>query len=88
MDLYADIESISYTPLLFRSLKQFDYVYLDELFSRTTVPPAFLLNINSSSRVAMSWWVSAKRTRSYPYGRVYDTLQFPNTKITIIPVFI
>ena len=30
--------------------------------------------------------VSAKRTRSYPYTRVYDTLGFSGKKITIIPV--
>jgi hypothetical protein len=36
-------------------------------------------------RIAVSWWVSAKRTRSYPYARVYDTLAFDGLKATIIP---
>jgi len=47
---------------------------------------SFILNINKENKVAISWWVSAKRTRSYPYTRVYDTLGFSGKKITIIPV--
>ena len=45
-----------------------------------------MLNIDKENKVAVSWWVSAKRTRSYPYARVYDTLGFAGKKITIIPV--
>ncbi len=37
--------------------------------------------------LAVSWWVSPKRTRSYPYARVYDTLSFNGRKVTIIPIF-
>lgn len=35
---------------------------------------------------AVSKWLSPKRTRSYPYARVYETLSRLNTKITIIPI--
>lgn len=31
--------------------------------------------------------VSSKRTRSYPYARVYDRLAFQGKKVTIIPIF-
>lgn len=44
----------------------------------------FGLNVNGI-KMAVSWWVSAKRTRSYPYARVYDTLGFDGRKVTIIP---
>jgi len=44
----------------------------------------FGLNVNGT-KIAVSWWVSAKRTRSYPYARVYDTLAFDGLKATIIP---
>jgi len=37
------------------------------------------------TKIAVSWWVSAKRTRSYPYARVYDTLGFDGRRATIIP---
>ena len=46
----------------------------------------FLLRVDDHNTIAVSWWVSAKRTRSYPYARVYDTLSFSGKKITIIPV--
>lgn len=47
----------------------------------------FLLKINNKNKVAVSWWVSAKRTRSYPYSRVYNTLSFTEKRITIIPFY-
>jgi hypothetical protein len=36
--------------------------------------------------IAVSWWVSSKRTRSYPYARIYDSLNFVGKKVTIIPI--
>ena len=33
----------------------------------------------------LSKWVSPKRTRSYPYARVYNTLRCPK-RITVIPI--
>ena len=47
----------------------------------------FLLKLNNKNKVAISWWVSAKRTRSYPYPRVYNTLSFAGKRITIIPFY-
>jgi ASC-1-like (ASCH) protein len=44
-----------------------------------------LLN-NNSETIAVSRWISPKRTRSYPYERVYDTLAFSGRKVAIIPV--
>ena len=46
----------------------------------------FALDINSRNKIAVSSWVSPKRTRSYPYARVYDTLGFAGKKVTVIPV--
>jgi hypothetical protein len=34
---------------------------------------------------ALSKWVSPKRTRTYPFGRVYNTLSH-SKKVTVIPV--
>lgn len=47
---------------------------------------SFILEKSPNNKTALSWWVSAKRTRSYPYARVYDTLTFSGKKVTIIPV--
>ncbi len=46
---------------------------------------AFLLS-NGKETIAVSRWISPKRTRSYPYERVYDTLAHSGKKLTIIPV--
>lgn len=46
---------------------------------------AFLLS-NGTETIAVSRWISPKRTRSYPYERVYDTLAHSGKKLTVIPV--
>ncbi len=83
MDILAKIKGIKYNPLLCRDLEVFNYKDLEKALASCA---SFILNINKENRVAVSWWVSAKRTRSYPYTRVYDTLGFSGKKITIIPV--
>lgn len=83
MDLLAKIKGIKYKPLLCRKLEVFDFKDLGNVLSCCA---SFILNIDKENKVAVSWWVSAKRTRSYPYARVYDTLGFAGKKITIIPI--
>src|SRR3989338_7641757 len=83
MDILAKIKGIKYNPLLCRDLEVFAYKDLERALASCA---SFILNITKENRVAISWWVSAKRTRSYPYTRVYDTLGFSGKKITIIPV--
>ena len=48
-------------------------------------PGSFVLD-NGKEKIAVSRWISPKRTRSYPYERVYDTLAFSGRKAAIIPV--
>ncbi|MCS7092154.1 MAG: hypothetical protein NZM26_02285 [Patescibacteria group bacterium] len=83
MDLSAKIKGIKYKPLLCRELEVFEFKDLEKALSSCA---SFILNINKENKVAISLWVSAKRTRSYPYARVYDTLDFAGKKITIIPI--
>lgn len=83
MDLSAKITGIKYKPFLCAKLKSFAFRDLERALATNAV---FILNIDKENSVAISWWVSAKRTRSYPYARVYDTLNFVGKKITIIPV--
>lgn len=40
---------------------------------------------NGQNRLAVSKWVSPKRTRSYPYERVYNTFSV-SKRITVIPI--
>jgi len=88
-NITAKIKGIKYTPLLCGKLRVFDIKSLDKALATTA---AFILNVINEqqlygkSQIALSWWVSAKRTRSYPYARVYDTLGFAGRKVTLIPI--
>ncbi len=78
----AKIKGIKYTPLLCRKLHTFKFNELDRAIPKEAT---FILKIDEKNQIALSWWVSAKRTRSYPYARVYDSLSFSGKKVTIIP---
>jgi hypothetical protein len=65
-------------------LNSYNIPNLSEALSKEAT---FVLNIGKKNKMAISWWVSAKRTRSYPYARVYDSLGFAGKKLTIIPIF-
>ncbi len=79
----AKIKGIKYSPLLCRELNIFDFTELGKALSGDAT---FILQIDDKNRIALSWWVSAKRTRSYPYARVYDSLSFAGRKVTVIPI--
>ncbi len=40
----------------------------------------------SGNNLAFSKWISPKRTRSYPFARIYNTYHLNTKKVTIIPV--
>jgi hypothetical protein len=80
MELNATIEKIEYETLLVEDLQVFDL----NNFDINDAPTACLLKI-ARTTFAISKWVSPKRTRSYPYERVYNTLGM-SKKITVIPI--
>ena len=80
MEIKATITGIEYQPKLHTELKE---ISMDD-FDINVTPSNFLLKFNKN-KLAVSKWVSPKRTRSYPYERVYNTLSVAK-KITIIPV--
>lgn len=84
MDISAKITGVKYKPFLCRKLNVYDFENLDKALSKDAT---FIINIDDKNQIAISWWVSAKRTRSYPYARVYDSLGFAGKKVTIIPIF-
>lgn len=84
MDVSAKITGVKYKPFLCRELKSYDIKNLTDAFNKEA---SFILTFDKAIQIAVSWWVSAKRTRSYPYARVYDTLGFQGKKVTIIPIF-
>ena len=83
MDIFAKITGVKYTPLLCGKLKSCSYKDFDATLSDKAT---LILQIDPTKQIALSCWVSPKRTRSYPYSRVYDTLGFSGKKATIIPI--
>ena len=86
MDIKANIDGIRYLPYLCRSLKEYSIELLPYVLSKKK-DGTFLLKIKEDTKLAVSWWVTPKRTRSYPYARVYDTLGWQGKRVTIIPIF-
>ena len=84
MIVTAEITGLKYVAKLGRVLEKFQ---LSSLAQALSSQAAFLLDMDDGKTLAVSWWVSPKRTRSYPYARVYDTLAFAGKRVTIIPVF-
>ena len=80
-EISGEVERINYKQFINDNLREFKL----ESFDINDAPGAFMLSSNQE-KIAVSRWISPKRTRSYPYERVYDTLAFDGKKITIIPV--
>ncbi|HSK72379.1 MAG TPA: hypothetical protein VK892_11820 [Pyrinomonadaceae bacterium] len=81
VEVSAEVERIIYKQFVNDSLRE----YKLENFDINKSPGAFILT-NEKEKIAVSRWISPKRTRSYPYERVYDTLAFSGRKVAIIPV--
>jgi hypothetical protein len=79
-EITARIEGIKYNVLMDKKLKIIKFINFDI----NQAPSTFKLEVGQNS-YGISKWVSPKRTRSYPYARVYDTLQF-SKRITVIPI--
>ena len=80
MNIKGSITGIRYKVLLSEDLEEYGIQDLDI----NNTPSVFLID-NGGSKYAVSKWVSPKRTRSYPFERVYKTLN-KSKKITIIPI--
>ena len=77
----ARIENLKYETSLCQQLKSVD---IDEFVSGTAFRNGAFLLSYSNNIFAISHWVSPKRTRTYPYARVYDTMA-SQRRVTIIP---
>lgn len=80
MEITCKITGISYQLILSNDLKKFQ----SKKFDINRVPTSCIV-VDGKHSFAISKWVSPKRTRSYPYERVYNTLN-TSKKITIIPI--
>jgi len=80
-EISGSVERIKYKQFVNDKLRESRF----ESFDINKSQGAFLLN-NGKETIAVSRWISPKRTRSYPYERVYDTLAHSGKKVAIIPV--
>lgn len=80
MEITGKITGISYQLILSNDLKKFQL----KNFDINQVPTSCIV-VDGKHSFAISKWVSPKRTRSYPYERVYNTLS-SSKKITVIPI--
>jgi hypothetical protein len=80
MEITGKIAGIKYKLFLTNDLQKVDA----KKFNINQVPTACII-IDGKHSFAISKWVSPKRTRSYPYERVYNTLN-TSKKITVIPI--
>lgn len=80
MNISAEITGLKYQVFLTNELPEVQLINLDI----NSAPPSFLVTDKKYS-YGISKWVSPKRTRSYPFERVYNTLNVPK-RITIIPI--
>jgi len=80
MNIYAQIKGIEYEVKMPNNMKVIDY----NDFDINSIPSSCIIK-SDKYNFALSKWVSPKRTRSYPFERVYNTLSV-SKKITIIPV--
>lgn len=82
LDISARIENVEYSPFLCKELDEYD---MEELRSGVAFSDGAFRLRTEQGDIGVSWWVTPKRTRSYPYTRVYNTLNSPK-KVTIIPI--
>jgi hypothetical protein len=80
MDIKGRITGIKYKVSTSEILK---VVYIRDF--NINESPAFCLVKDGANSFAISKWISPKRTRSYPYESVYNTLN-SSKKITVIPI--
>ncbi len=80
MNITAKITGLKYQVNCANNLSELSFRDLDI----NTAPSCFLLS-DKKYNYGISKWVSPKRTRSYPFERVYNSLNVPK-RITVIPI--
>jgi hypothetical protein len=80
MNIVGTITGIKYKVLLAEKLKELEF----NKFNINDAPKACVITDNQDT-FAISKWVSPKRSRTYPFERVFNTLNI-SKRITVIPI--
>lgn len=77
------IRDIVYTPVLIPNIVTYDI----NNFDVNQTKPFGIITLNSlQNNIAFSKWKTPKRTRTYPFARIYNTYHLNSKKVTVIPV--
>lgn len=84
LSLKGFVRNVSYTPCLTPdNFEIYDIAQFDVNKARSHG----LIHLGTSeNNLAFSKWVSPKRTRTYPFARVYNTYHLNTKKVAIIPI--
>lgn len=85
LNIQGKIERLVYKPGILMSqieLKKYPF----EKFNINESAATGIITFGEKNSVAYSKWVTPKRTRSYPFARIYDTYNFGGKIVTIIPI--
>ena len=78
------VRDVRYTPCLSPDALN---VYDITQFDVNKAQAYGLINLGApENNLAFSKWVSPKRTRSYPFARIYNTYHLNTKKVTVIPI--
>ena len=84
LSLKGFVRDVRYTPCLSPDALN---VYDIAQFDVNQAQACGLINLGvPGNNLAFSKWVSPKRTRSYPFARIYNTYHLNTKKVTIIPI--
>lgn len=77
------IRDIVYTPVLIPKIEIYDIIS----FNINHAKPFGIITLDSlQNNIAFSKWTSPKRSRTYPFAKVYNTYHLNSKKVTVIPV--
>lgn len=80
LTLHGFIKDVTYQAHLTNRLEEYDFAHFDINAASTSG-----VILHEQQQLAFSKWVSPKRTRSYPFERIYNTLNAQKIA-TIIPI--
>jgi len=88
--IMATIIKAKIEDLRYRAGKIIKSNYLQEYplsgFNINKATASGIIEVEKNNKLAYSKWITPKRTRSYPFARIYDTYNFGGKRITIIPI--
>ena len=77
------IRDIVYTPVLIPKIEIYNIIN----FNINHAKPFGIITLDSlQNNIAFSKWTSPKRSRTYPFAKIYNTYHLNSKKVTVIPV--